>query len=123
MRALYCYLTSGFWVIVCGLAAAAWLMDKPATPPALDAVRSIPADELSRHASPQDCWMAIRGSIFDVGAYLPDHPSDEEIVLPWCGKEATEAYTTKNKGRPHSAYADELLMQYRIGRLTGGRAP
>jgi hypothetical protein len=36
--------------------------------------------------------------------------------VPWCGKEATEAYNTK-QGRLHSPYADELLAKYRIGTL------
>ena len=61
--------------------------------------------------------MAIRGSVYDLSAYLPEHPSRPELVLTWCGKEATEAYNTKNKGRPHSPYADELLKKYRIGKL------
>jgi hypothetical protein len=34
-----------------------------------------------------------------------------------CGREASEAYATKNKGRPHSAQADVLLARYRVGTL------
>lgn len=59
--------------------------------------------------------MAIRGAVYDLSTYLPEHPSRPDIVLPWCGKEASEAYNTKMKGRPHSPYADELLAKYRIG--------
>jgi cytochrome b involved in lipid metabolism len=77
--------------------------------------------ELARHDQPQDCWMAIRDDVYDVSAYLPEHPSRPEITLPWCGKEATAAYETKTKGRPHSAYADELLVRFRIGTL--GKSP
>ena len=61
--------------------------------------------------------MAIRGGVYDLSAYLPEHPSRPELVLPWCGKEATEAYNTKTKGRPHSPYSDELLNKYRIGKF------
>jgi cytochrome b involved in lipid metabolism len=116
-RTLYICLTTGFWVIVFGLGVASSFMGGAETSSIQIQARIIPADELSRHASPEDCWMAIRGSVYDLGAYIPDHPTREEIVLAWCGKEATAAYETKNKGRPHSAYADELLTQYRIGRF------
>ncbi len=61
--------------------------------------------------------MAIRGQVHDLGAYLPEHPSRPDIVLPWCGKEATEAYETKTRGRRHSAAADAMLASYRIGIL------
>ena len=73
--------------------------------------------ELASHAIPENCWMAIRGSVYDLSAYLPEHPSRPEVILPWCGKEATEAYNTKTKGRSHKPYADDLLAQYRIGKL------
>ena len=61
--------------------------------------------------------MAIRGAVYDFGAYVPEHPTRPDIITAWCGKEATEAYNTKTKGRPHSPYADELLAKYRIGTL------
>ena len=44
--------------------------------------------------------------------------SDPAAILPWCGKDASEAYRTKTRGRPHSPYADTLLPKYRIGALT-----
>jgi len=43
------------------------------------------------------------------------------LVLPWCGKEATEAYNTKTKGRPHAPYADELLAKYKLGKLAADK--
>ena len=73
--------------------------------------------EVGRHALESDCWMAIDGQVYDLTSYLPDHPSKPSIILPWCGKEASEAYRTKSKGRAHSPAADQLLPGYRIGRL------
>jgi hypothetical protein len=43
------------------------------------------------------------------------------VVLPWCGKEANEAYYTKTKGRPHAPFADELLTKYKVGKLAAER--
>jgi len=64
--------------------------------------------------------MIIAGEVYDFSAYLPKHPSNPRYVLPWCGKEASEAYRTKTTGRSHSSRADQLLPAYRIGRLAPG---
>jgi len=120
-RKLFIYSTLVFWIVVTGLAMTS-LFRMPEKPGAAETGEKIitPA-ELAAHATPENCWMAIRGAVHDVSAYLPEHPSRPDIVLPWCGKESTEAYETKMKGRPHSPYADELLANYRIGTL--GKAP
>lgn len=114
---VYFTATLVFWLAVAFFKiAAVWLPEAEKTA-AIAADRLISPAELARHATPTDCWMAIRGSVYDLTSYLPNHPSPPNIVLPWCGKEATEAYNTKTKGRPHSPYADELLAKYRIGTL------
>jgi cytochrome b involved in lipid metabolism len=115
MRRLYVIATLAFWLMVAGTWAGAFLSPVVADAPAASAERVIVAAELARHATPQDCWMAIRGSVYDLTSYLPDHPSRPEIIEPWCGKEATQAYETKTKGRPHSSAADQLLPALRIG--------
>jgi hypothetical protein len=55
--------------------------------------------------------------VYDFGVYIPEHRTRPDVITAWCGKEATEAYNTKTKGRPHSLYADALLAKYRIGAL------
>ena len=115
MRQLYLFATISFWLLIAlAWASSVW------TPVAEEASTASPKrvileEELAKHARPEDCWMAIHGSVYDLTAYLPEHPSRPGIVEPWCGKEATEAYDTKTKGRRHSANADKLLAQYRIG--------
>ncbi|WP_022721647.1 cytochrome b5-like heme/steroid binding domain-containing protein [Rhodopseudomonas sp. B29] len=114
MRKVFFSSTVLFWIAVLGL----WIGNviTPGTSgPAAAADREIDAAELARHASPEDCWMAIHGAVFDITAYLPDHPSRPSIIEPWCGKEASSAYDTKTKGRSHSRDADALLPKYRIG--------
>ena len=121
MRRLYLSATAVFWLLVIVYwAGSRWwpAVDERA---AVITHRMIAPAELARHALPEDCWMAIRGSVHDVSAYLPEHPSRPSVVLPWCGKEATESYDTKTKGRPHSSYADELLAKYRIGILAANK--
>ena len=117
MRRLYLSATVTFWLLV----AAFWIGSLWLSPveerAAIAADKAISPTELAKHSAPGNCWMAIRGSVFDLSAYLPQHPSPPQVITSWCGKEATEAYNTKTKGRPHSPYADELLTKYRIGML------
>lgn len=117
MRRLYLSATLIFWLLVTAFwAGSLWL--PPAEKSAAIAIdKSITLTELAKHTAPENCWVVIRGNVYDLSVYLPEHPSQPDILLPWCGKEATEAYNTKTKGRPHSPYADELLVKYRIGIL------
>ncbi|NEW97793.1 cytochrome b5-like heme/steroid binding domain-containing protein [Rhodopseudomonas sp. BR0G17] len=119
MRKLFYVSTAAFWIAVAGFWIGNLLVPGTDTS-ATAAEREIGAAELARHAVPKDCWMAIRGNVYDITAYLPDHPSRPSIIEPWCGKEASEAYDTKTKGRKHSPEADALLPKYRIGRFVGG---
>ncbi len=73
--------------------------------------------ELAKHDQPGDCWMAIRGDVYDFSEYVPKHPTPPAVVTQWCGKEATEAYETKGYGRPHSPSADAQMVEYLIGPL------
>jgi cytochrome b involved in lipid metabolism len=73
--------------------------------------------EVAEHPREGDCWVAIDGLVYDITAYLPDHPSEPELILPWCGREATQAWRTKGKGRPHSPRASQLLEKHKIGAL------
>jgi hypothetical protein len=39
------------------------------------------------------------------------------VIETWCGKEASNAYDTKTRGRRHSEAADHLLDSFAIGAL------
>jgi cytochrome b involved in lipid metabolism len=74
--------------------------------------------QLATHNKPADCWMAINGGIYDVTNYVDMHPGGADIVLMYCGKDATQAYNTQGgRGRGHSSRADALLAQYKVGTL------
>lgn len=116
-RTLFWSATSAFWLAVAGFWIGSLWLPAAQQNLATAAERRISLKEVAQHAKATDCWMAIRGAVYDFGAYIPQHPTRPDIITAWCGKEATEAYNTKTKGRPHSPYADELLAKYRIGTL------
>lgn len=105
--------TALFWLVVATLAVGAWLA--PSAPVASAPTKVLSLAEVARHSRADDCWMVIGGTVYDISAYVSEHPSQPSVILPWCGKEATEAYQTKTKGRAHSAQANQLLAQFAIG--------
>ena len=117
MKRLYIASTIVFWIAV----AAIWGAGRVAASGQQASTRSsepiYTMDDVAAHSSAEDCWMAIGGEVYELTAYLPQHPTRPSVIVPWCGKEATHAYNTKNSGRPHSSYATGLLKQYRIGAL------
>lgn len=77
----------------------------------------ISLEELAVHNSEADCWMAIEGKVYNLSDYLPKHPTPASMLVPWCGKEATEGMRTKGYGRDHSPMAWEMLQTYEVGTL------
>ena len=119
MRKLVLVATALFWLAVAVFAATGTsTAPSPAKTPAMTEKRYTLAD-VARHAVETDCWMAIDGAVYDLTAYLPEHPTRPSVIVPWCGKEASEAYRTKTKGWPHSPEATQLLTTYRLGALAG----
>jgi cytochrome b involved in lipid metabolism len=83
----------------------------------IQAQNSYSLDEIGLHQTPEDCWMAIEGQVYDLSNYLPDHDRFLNI-REWCGRDATKDYNTKaGMGRDHSIRADEMLAAYLIGDL------
>jgi cytochrome b involved in lipid metabolism len=118
MQRLFLTSTAVFWLAVLGfwIGSLSAPIAQPPTAPAV-ADRAIGAAELAQHGTAENCWMAINGAVYDITLYLPDHPSRPQIIEAWCGKEASDAYATKTRGRSHSREADQLLPKYRIGRF------
>lgn len=114
----FCYSAFvAFWSSIATLLAlqAVATDEAPAVADADASVISLEA--LAAHNSETDCWMAIEGKVYDLTDYLPKHPTPASMLLPWCGKEATEGMRTKGYGRDHSPMAWEMLEAYEVGTL------
>jgi cytochrome b involved in lipid metabolism len=111
------FIYSAFIAFVSSAATIGILARLAPSPRSVAAERAISAEELARHASAADCWLAVSGGVYDVSAYVHAHPAPRRVLVDWCGKEATRAFDTKGVGRPHSAEARVLLESYRVGKL------
>jgi cytochrome b involved in lipid metabolism len=55
----------------------------PATPyPQKDISEMISVDELSKHSTANDCWIAYNGNVYDITGFLPKHKGD---ISSLCG--------------------------------------
>ncbi len=91
---------------------------QPSPPPAqTPSENSYSLAEIEKHGSAESCWMIIEGKVYDITRYVDRHPSRPEVLLKYCGKEATQGFNTKDRGRPHSARARRLLEEFYIGRV------
>lgn len=111
-----------FWAVVGTLV----LVDALAPDAAEQAPQQAPAStepagyslsEVAKHATLEDCWMVIEGTVYDVSDYVPRHPAPPGVLESWCGREATQGMRTKGDSSDHSARAWRMLERYRIGRL------
>ena len=96
---------------------AALAMRSPTAVPDAPPPQGLSATEVARHNQPDDCWLIIRGKVYDVSSYIPSHPAAPETITDHCGKESSEAFETKGRGRPHSPQAWRMLDAYFVGEL------
>ena len=73
--------------------------------------------ELAKHNSASNCWLLISGSLYNVTSFLPEHPGGEEQIIPFCGKDATAAFATKDGRGSHSDEAQAQLTSLVLGKL------
>jgi len=73
------------------------------------------AEEIAGHDRPEDCWLVVRGNVYDVTSYIPSHPAPRRTITDYCGTDSTQAFETKERGRSHSTDAWQLLESYLIG--------
>jgi L-lactate dehydrogenase (cytochrome) len=52
----------------------------------------ISVEELGKHNKPDDAWMVINGTVWEVTEFAPTHPGGAEIIHEYIGQDATKAY-------------------------------
>lgn len=76
------------------------------------------AADVAPHNTAKDCWLIIENQVFNVTQFLSEHPGGINMIMPYCGKEATAAFQSKGgSGGTHSQSAQSLKQSYYIGDL------
>lgn len=106
-----------FWATLAILAV--WRLRReragPSAPSESATSSGLSREQIAQHNRPDDCWLVIRGNVYDVTRYIPSHPAPRRAITDYCGKESTWAFETKEGGRPHSPHAWQMLETYRLG--------
>ena len=81
------------------------------------------AAAVASHNRPDDCWVIVRGVVYDVTNFLLQHPGGAGAILPWAGCDATVPFEETGHARQqgNGPLADKLTS-LRIGILAGGPA-
>ncbi|XAR58722.1 hypothetical protein NMG60_11014221 [Bertholletia excelsa] len=67
--------------------------------------------EASQHNSAKDCWLVIRGKVYDVTKFLEDHPGGDDVLISSTGKDATDDFEDVG----HSSSARAMMDEFYIG--------
>ncbi|GAU93846.1 hypothetical protein RvY_05718 [Ramazzottius varieornatus] len=75
--------------------------------------RIITKEELARHNTEADAWMAIRGKVYNISKYLDYHPGGLPILMAEAGTDATLLFDKNHRW----VNVDRLLASCQVGRL------
>lgn len=71
-------------------------------------------EEVARHADAASCWAVINGNVYDLTAWIDQHPGGSQRILAICGQDATTAFEGQHAG---NARAEETLKTFLLGPL------
>ncbi len=74
---------------------------------------------VAKHNSSSDCWVIIKGNVYNLTAFLRKHSGGSEAITPYCGIDGTNAFLTRNSNPPdpHSNRNLSSLNVYKVGAL------
>ena len=80
---------------------------------------ALTSTEVASHNTADDCWMIIDNKVYNFTAFLAAHPGGAAVMTPYCGKEATGPFNTKDKNPAvsHTNTAKSMLPTYYVGTI------
>jgi len=74
--------------------------------------RQIHWTELQKHNKKDDCWIAIRGKVYDVTKFLPYHPGGVDFLLLSSGRDSTQNFECYHPVRVFSKLENYYVGEY-----------
>jgi hypothetical protein len=56
------------------------------------------AAEVLKHSTGTDCWSVIKGEVYDLTAYVKDHPGGAALIKAICGLDGSAAFAGEHAG-------------------------
>ncbi len=97
------------------LLAACGSEQEPPEPPAGGSnAESFSMAEVEENSTPDSCWVAIEGRVYDLTAWIDEHPGGPARIEQICGTEASDAFFGQHHGQERPR---EQLAEFEIGTL------
>ena len=81
------------------------------------AAGTISISEVALHNSPEDCWSAVNGKVYDLTQWIDKHPGGAVVIKALCGQDGTAGFTSEHGGKEKP---EQQLASYLIGNLNNG---
>ena len=81
----------------------------------LDVSRVISLEELATHATASDCWIGLRGKVYNLTAYVEYHPGGAAVLEEAFGKDATALFDKYHK----YVNGEYIMRATRVGVMPG----
>ena len=84
--------------------------DVPAAQSERKALRQLTRGEVAGHTAPGDCWIIVKGRVYDVTSYVEEHPGGRAILRN-AGGDATAGF----HGPQHPPRVFDMVDDFLIG--------
>ena len=77
----------------------------------VDSVATYSLAQVATHKDASSCWTVVGDGVYDLTAFIDQHPGGPDKILRLCGKDGTEAFTNKHGGqmRPENELASLMI--------------
>ncbi|KAM0790947.1 hypothetical protein ACM66B_004252 [Microbotryomycetes sp. NB124-2] len=67
-------------------------------------------EDVAKHSTKDDCWVAVNGEVLNVTNFLADHPGGAKAILLYAGKDATEEFNMLHEKTVIAKYAKDTII-------------
>jgi len=85
--------------------------------PGTGTTAALTSAEVQKHSTATDCWSVIRGEVYDLTAYVKDHPGGANLIKVICGKDGSTSFASQHAG---AAKPKNILAAFALGPLASG---
>jgi cytochrome b involved in lipid metabolism len=85
--------------------------------PGTGTTAALTSSEVQMHSSATDCWSVIKGEVYDLTAYVKDHPGGASLIKAICGKDGSTSFASQHAG---AAKPKNILAAFALGPLVAG---
>ncbi|MFA6520296.1 MAG: cytochrome b5-like heme/steroid binding domain-containing protein [Candidatus Paceibacterota bacterium] len=71
--------------------------------------------QVKAHSSASNCWTVVKNNVYDLTAWITQHPGGSEAIISTCGKDATIAFLGQHGGQQNP---ENVLNSFKIGSYT-----